>query len=843
MLRRFTQHFERVAMALVFVGACAPSSNRTDQTLGAECGNSADCSSGICVAIDETRSICTSSCRNASECPEGNNWDCVTSAQGPSVCGCVPDAVDEVCGDGRDNDCDGDTDGCEPCGAVMCPPGAACVSGVCSTSIDGGIRDGGVDASGADTGAECECVDDGVPCTDDRCVDGSCVHLPNHTSCGFGMRCDRVSGCTLEVCATTADCPSDDRCFVASCDAARRVCVYTPLDGDMDGFAPIVCGGEDCDDSRADVNPSIAQDVCDGVDADCSGGPDPVDAPGCDAPLQQCNGFACACLPGTTFCIDTCTDYATNSDHCGFCGNECATEIGEVCVDGECGCPPGQTICSGVCVDTESDDANCGACDNSCGEASCSLGECGCGAGVSSCLADGVLECADLSTDPRHCSACFAACFPGSGCGGGACDVSLDSVRSYVWVGDDTTPDSRKHATIDASTGRSFLAASEPALPVTEHGTAGPPAFVGGNNIIGFTAGGDVDWVVETTLTIQSIKAGGGHVYAVGWTREPSATLAGSTFTATQPGSMVVLAELDPLSGLVIASRVIGDAPRSPRYTINTDDDGNLAFIGWLYADADVGGGPLDIGDGYALFARYSPGLVHEASWRVPISLFGIGCFIDPAGNIVIQGEIANPTSFGGPTIGVRLSGRTVVVRYTETGAHLSSFVTAANGSLVLAAEDGVLLSWQTPPMRGPDQYLSFYEYAGEGATRVDTNEIRDTAWLYDAVGYERDGHFYVALWSGESTTLGGQTFDLGRQAMLVRFDRATLAIERLGVLYSPNSRIREAAGEVLAMSPVGPDQFRVIGNHTGTMRFGATELVADPYAFGTYLGTFSFTP
>ena len=43
------------------------------------------------------------------------------------------------------------------------------------------------------------------------------------------------------------------------------------LDRDGDGFLPLVAGGPDCDELRADVNPD-AQEVCgDGIDNDCDG--------------------------------------------------------------------------------------------------------------------------------------------------------------------------------------------------------------------------------------------------------------------------------------------------------------------------------------------------------------------------------------------------------------------------------------------------------------------------------------------------------------------------------------------------------------------------------------------
>lgn len=51
-------------------------------------------------------------------------------------------------------------------------------------------------------------------------------------------------------CATTSDCADTDACTTNErCDPATRVCTSLPLDGDRDGFAPLICGGTDCDDS------------------------------------------------------------------------------------------------------------------------------------------------------------------------------------------------------------------------------------------------------------------------------------------------------------------------------------------------------------------------------------------------------------------------------------------------------------------------------------------------------------------------------------------------------------------------------------------------------------------
>jgi hypothetical protein len=153
----------------------------------------------------------------------------------------------EVCGDGFDNDGDGKVD-CldEECVDPSCAE-------VCS---DGRDNDG-------DALIDCDdedCVD---PVCDENCIDGRDNDADGRTDCD-DPDCD---GACPEVCTDGRDNDADGRVDCEDVECAAE------CDADGDGFFNADFGGDDCDDTRFEVNPSRPE-ICNGdevLDDDCDG--------------------------------------------------------------------------------------------------------------------------------------------------------------------------------------------------------------------------------------------------------------------------------------------------------------------------------------------------------------------------------------------------------------------------------------------------------------------------------------------------------------------------------------------------------------------------------------------
>jgi hypothetical protein len=276
---------------------------------------------------------------------------CVAGAWSECAGAKVPTA--EVCGNGLDDDCDGDAD--EPVHCPACPSSpVACYEaspgtldiGACRAGVRE-CRDGSLGACAGQVlpsvelcnGRDDDCdgeVDDGPPACPgaDTCVSGNCVPAAcdPERPCPVGFTCE-AGRCAAAPCGSGAPCAAGTRC-------AGDACV-DPCDG-------VACGaGATCASGL------------------CTGGSCYVD--GCGGGLlcrrgycvaDPCSGITCAvgthCREG--LCIPSCAYVACAAGQ--RCGLDGACEV-DPCAGVTCS--PGATCLAGTCVTDPCASLGCGA--------------------------------------------------------------------------------------------------------------------------------------------------------------------------------------------------------------------------------------------------------------------------------------------------------------------------------------------------------------------------------------------------------------------------------------------------------------------------------------------------
>jgi streptogramin lyase len=312
-------------------------------------GGLTDCD-GTCRDLTNDRlhcGACGTTCADGQVCSEGA---CAAScASSLMLCG-------DVC-----RDLQTDRANCGACG-TMCAAGEVCSAGVCETSCGAGLNNcTGVCRDLQTDRANCGAC--GTSCSDGLvCVEGACV-----ISCGAGLNACmgvcRDYQTDRNNCGSCGNvCDAGDVCIAGSCElscAAPQVicgsaCVDTRSDRANCGACGTACGaGQVC-------SMGVCTLSCGGSLTECSG--DCVstrfDPQNCGACGTTCGPYANATASCSDRCIMTCnggfgdcdtstatgceSEFATNVNHCGRCGNRCsfpnaaASCASNACVMGAC---------------------------------------------------------------------------------------------------------------------------------------------------------------------------------------------------------------------------------------------------------------------------------------------------------------------------------------------------------------------------------------------------------------------------------------------------------------------------------------------------------------------------
>lgn len=305
----------------------------------------------------------------------------------------------------------GGTGGTGASGGTGGTGGTGATGGTAGASASGGT--GGTGATGGGCATDC---DDGIDCTIDECVNTMCSHVLG--PCPTGEYCDPLLDCVAApICADVSQCLAEwgtDPCKTnISCDGATATCKFEPLDKDTDGHSPLVCGGDDCDDSNGDRYPGNVE-TCDGEDNNCNTTAD--DGATCTG-LFECVAGSCEC-PAANTCGSECVDTETDPNHCGGCFAACPTAA--ACSGGTCECQGTLTACGSICADTTSNPLHCGGCNQVCPSGGqCVNSGCVCPASTPTVCSG---QCVDTDTDEAHCGSCGNACTFGQ-CNNGQCPV------------------------------------------------------------------------------------------------------------------------------------------------------------------------------------------------------------------------------------------------------------------------------------------------------------------------------------------------------------------------------------------------------------------------------------
>ena len=297
--------------------ACVPVAvtNGTQCDDGAVCTGSDACGSGICKGV-----LLADCCTQSSDCDDDNPCTQDSCDPGSGQCSNTPGPLNGTsCQDGHfcttDDKCTGGT--CvgklRDCAQVA----DECNLGLCDEAANACVKN--------PTNEGQACSSDGIVCTDDLCVGGTCQHIANSAPCDDGELCTHSDSCNGGFCfGVVYTCSDGLACTSDQCDGAG-LCEFLP-----DGSSCVIGGvchakgaskpGQPCLVCDPDANPSSwsvapAGSACEDGDS-CTTG-------------DSCLGEVC--VPGPSGCLP-----CLNEPEGSPCDDSDAATVGDICLKGLC---------------------------------------------------------------------------------------------------------------------------------------------------------------------------------------------------------------------------------------------------------------------------------------------------------------------------------------------------------------------------------------------------------------------------------------------------------------------------------------------------------------------------